>query len=154
MVSGVQVRSGSGTGVKTFWAMVICLVVVVAAVASLVYLPSWNSSDSGADVPKIKAGTQILAQSGTQKATTDAFSVGDRWNLVWQYDCSNTPFGIGNFVVHLYDGSTSDIDYINRDVRQTGNIGAGIENYTAGASHRKQLVVDTPCRWGIIVQAA
>jgi len=42
----------------------------------------------------------------------------------------------------------------NRDVRQTGNIGAGIENYTAGASHRKQLVVDTPCRWGIIVQAA
>jgi hypothetical protein len=154
MVSGVQVRSGSGTGAKTFWAMVICLVVVVASVAALVYLPSWNSTDSGADVPKIKAGTSILAQSGSQKATTDAFSVGNHWNLVWRYDCSNTPFGVGDFIVHLYDGSTSNIDYINRDVRSSGKLGAGIENYTAGDSHQKQLVVDTPCRWGIIVQAA
>jgi hypothetical protein len=134
--------------------MVTCLAVVVVSVALLVFLPSWDNTDSGAAVPKIKAGTSILAQSGSAKATTDAFSVGDNWNLVWRYDCSNTPFGVGDFVVHLYDGSTSNIDYVNRDVRRTGQSGAGIENYKAGDSHRKQLVVDTPCRWGIIVQAA
>lgn len=139
---------------KTFVAMVTCLTVVVVSVALLVYLPSWDSSDSGAAVPNIKAGTSILAQSGTTRATTDAFSVGNRWNLVWRFDCSNTPFGVGDFVVHLYDGSTSNIDYVNRDVRGSGKVGAGIENYKAGDSHRKQLVVDTPCRWGIIVEAA
>jgi hypothetical protein len=139
---------------KTFVAMITCLVVVVVSVAAILYLPSWDSSDSGASVPKIKAGTSILAQSGTGRATTDSFAVGNHWNLVWRFDCSNTPFRVGDFVVHLYDGSTSNIDYVNRDVRRTASAGAGIENYTAGDSNRKQLVIDTPCRWGIIVQAA
>ncbi|HZP30694.1 MAG TPA: hypothetical protein VFC99_17230 [Acidimicrobiia bacterium] len=139
---------------KTFVAMVTCLTVIVVSVAALLYLPSWDSSDSGASVPKIKAGTSILATSGSNKTTTDAFSVGNAWDLVWRYDCSNTPFGVGDFVVHLYDGSTSNIDYVNRDVRSSGPAGAGIEHYQAGESHRKLLVIDTACRWGVIVQAA
>jgi hypothetical protein len=141
---------------KTFVAMLTCLGVVVVSVAALLYLPSWDSPDSAATVPKIKPGTSLLAQSGATSATTDSFSVASRWNLIWRYDCSNTPFGVGDFAVHLYNGTSTNkqIDYVNRDVHRSGNAGAGIEHYSAGDSHRKVLVVETPCRWGVIVQGA
>ena len=52
---------------KTLVAMLVCLAVIVVSVALLIYLPSSESSDSSATVPKIKAGTVILAQSGADR---------------------------------------------------------------------------------------
>jgi len=141
---------------KTFVAMLVCLAVVVVSIALLVYLPSSESSDSSAAVPKIKAGTVILAQSGATGATSNSFTVGDKWNLVWRFDCSNVPFRTGDFVVRLFNGTSANrsIDYVNRDVHRAGQAGAGIENYTAGDSHKKLLVIETNCRWGVIAQGA
>jgi hypothetical protein len=141
---------------KTLVAMFICVTVIVVSIALLVYLPSSESSDGAASAPKIKAGTVVLAQSGTTGASSDSFTIDENWELVWRFDCSNTPFRTGDFVVRLYNGTSAhkSIDYVNRDVHRAGPAGAGIEHYTAGDSHRKLLVVETACRWGVIVQAA
>ena len=141
---------------KTLVAMLVCLAVIVVSVALLIYLPSSESSDSSATVPKIKAGTVLLAQSGAAGATSNSFTVGDHWKLVWRFDCSNTPFRTGDFVVRLFNGTSTNrsIDYVNRDVHRAGQAGAGIEPYTAGDSHKKLLVIETNCRWGVIAQGA
>lgn len=141
---------------KTLVAMLVCLAVIVVSVALLVYLPSSESSDSSAAVPKIKAGTVILAQSGATGATSNSFTIGDKWDLVWRFDCSNVPFRTGDFVVRLFNGTSANrsIDYVNRDVHRAGPAGAGIEHYTAGDSHKKLLVIETNCRWGVIAQGA
>jgi hypothetical protein len=141
---------------KTLVAMLVCLAVIGVSIALLVYLPSSESSDSSAAVPKIKAGTVILAQSGATGATSNSFTIGDKWDLVWRFDCSNVPFRTGDFVVRLFNGTSANrsIDYVNRDVHRAGQAGADIEHYTAGDSHKKLLVIETNCRWGVIVQGA
>ena len=75
---------------------------------------------------------------------------------MWRFDCSNVPFRTGDFVVRLFNGTSTNrsIDYVNRDVHRAGQAGAGIEHYTAGDSHKKLLVIETNCRWGVIAQGA
>jgi hypothetical protein len=139
---------------KTLVAMMVCLVVIVASIAILVLGPGGgNSSQNAAVVPKIQPGTVLISQSGTSAVDTAPFEVGSKWQLVWRYDCTGLPFGVGAFAVRLYDGSRKSADFVNRDVHSSGAQGAGIEHYKAGNSHKKLLSIQTTCRWGVIVDA-
>jgi len=139
---------------KTLVAMLVCVAVIVASIAILVLAPGGGDSSQGTSAsPKVRPGTVLMSQSGTSPADTAPFQVPNKWQLVWRYDCTGAPFGIGAFAVRLYDGSRKSADYVNRDVHSTGAQGAGIEHYTSGNSHTKLLSVETTCRWGVIVDA-
>ncbi len=138
---------------KALIAMIVCLLVAAASIALLV---TGVGTGSGEPPVKIKPGTAILHLTGNANVTTKTFLVGDDWDMLWAYDCSNTVEGTGSFVARIYDADGSDDpppDYDNKDVHQAGRGTSGVEHYHSGGID-KQLKIESACQWAIIVNAA
>lgn len=137
---------------KALIAMIVCLLVAAVSIALLVT----GVGTQGSSSPKIKAGTAILHLTGSTNVTTKSFVVGDDWDLLWTYDCSNVAEASGSFVVRIYDADGSDDpppDYDNRDVHEAGKGTSGVEHYHSGGID-KLLKIESSCQWAIIVNAA
>jgi hypothetical protein len=92
------------------------------------------------------AGT-ILDVTGSGIKTTRSFTIGNAWDLIWSYDCSD--FGTkGNFQVYVFkaDGSLSR----NAGVNELDNSGNGVEHFHQGGT--LYLEMNSECTWHVVVQ--
>jgi len=88
------------------------------------------------------AGT-ILDVTGSGIKTTRSFTIGNAWDLIWSYDCSD--FGTkGNFQVYVFkaDGSLSR----NAGVNELDNSGNGVEHFHQGGTLYLEINAKTPAK--------
>lgn len=87
-----------------------------------------------------------LEVSGAGTKSTQTFNAVGDWNLLWSYDCTQTPAGTGNFIVNVMT-STGQLDFHFQPVNQMGAKGSDTEYYHRSAS--AYLTINSQCSWTV-----
>jgi hypothetical protein len=86
----------------------------------------------------------VLTAHGSGIKTTDTFTVGDEWDLVWSYSCAS--FGSsGNFIVNISAKGQHLTSLAG--VNELGARGDGTEHYHEGGTF--YFEVNSECDWTI-----
>lgn len=89
----------------------------------------------------------VLDLSGNGSKSTQTFTVGNNWEIKWNYDCSN--FGYqGNFMVSVYN-SDGTMSYKNAMINKLGNSDSDTDYYHSAGTY--YLNVNSMCDWEIQV---
>ncbi len=112
--------------------------------------PSTSRTPTGAAGPsdqshRTAGAVTVLSVRGSGTTTTQTFTVGDEWDLVWSYNCAGFSDGTGNFIVSIERKAGGYSSLIG--VNQLGAHGDSTEHYHDGGT--LYLEVNSECNWAI-----
>lgn len=109
---------------------------------------SRSSGRAAQAAPQHRTGpVTVLNVRGSGTKTTQTFTVGDEWDLVWSYNCGNFGMGKGNFIVHIERKGGGFGTPIG--VNELGTSGDSTEHYHDAGTYYLEMVSE--CDWAVKV---
>lgn len=95
----------------------------------------------------VAGAVTLLNVRGSGTKTTETFTVGDEWDLLWSYNCSGFAGGSGNFIVDIQRKGGGFGTPVG--VNQLGSGGDSTEHYHDGGTY--YLEINSECSWAVKV---
>lgn len=123
------------------------LLVVVAAMGGHDTVPVLSNGGHPAQPRRAASAVTVLNARGSGTRSTETFTVGDEWDLLWSYTCSGYAGGTGNFIVSVERKGGGFGTPVG--VNQLGAGGDSTEHYHDSGTY--YLEINSECSWAVKV---
>lgn len=124
------------------------LVIIIAVATNAGKSATGSPSSSPAATGTAKVAQVLLDETGTGVKSTNKFTAGGDWDIVWSYDCTKFAGGTGNFQIYIYGKDSSDLKGVGAN--ELGAKGNDVNHQHDTGTFFLQM--NSECAWHVTVK--